>query len=599
VERLQALRVKRLGADLTPEAPERVRRQALEQLAALAAAGGSEARAVRKEGREPLQQLLGDGRCPLADRQDAALLLALISAEQPLRDCLADTEAPVALRRRAAESLGLLARRSGDRDQRDRIAAELEGWLRSDALDVLIEEVSEPSAVAAAREAAQRQVAAQVAQARASGQLGKMKEAQLGQMIREAEEQIAQQELWAMGTAPGWVEHDARLPLLQGASRGLQLAASADLPLVGNGPGQLVPMLTLTAEEEGSGLRIRSEVVKREVWKLPLPGGEQLELVVVEGGEYWIGSPKQEAGRSVYSEQRIRQKCEGVDVEVLRKVRLTSYAMVRQPISQAQWRAVVEGVAPDQRGLLKANLHTFRDEDCWERYGQPGALPVDSVSWNQCQQWLEALNGWLACQWPEWAEQNPGLDSQAVQLALPSESQWEAACRAEEAYSADAPKSPPFHFGATLDPSWARYDATYTYGRGRLGEFNKRPVPVGFFGLVNRWGLAELHGQLAEWCADQWHRSPIRADQGKRRGWFGGGIAPQQVLDGSALEGPDPGLAEVPIEQVMRLLRGGSWFDVPLFARAAFRNSLSPDNVITNIGLRPCCPSPPGSLLGA
>jgi len=115
---------------------------------------------------------------------------------------------------------------------------------------------------------------------------------------------------------------------------------------------------------------------------------------VVEGGEYWIGSPKQEAGRSVYSEQRIRQKCEGVDVEVLRKVWLTSYAMVRHPISQAQWRAV-------------------------------------------------------------------------------------------------------------LDPSWARYDATYTYGRGRRGEFNKRPVSVGFFGLMNRWGLAELHGQLAEWCADQ------------------------------------------------------------------------------------------------
>jgi formylglycine-generating enzyme required for sulfatase activity len=441
-------------------------------------------------------------------------------------------------------------------------------------------------------------VAALVAQARASGQLGKMKEAQLGQMIREAEEQIAQQELWAMGTAPGWVEHDARLPLLQGASRGLQLAGSADLPLLGTGPGRLVPMLTLTALEEEGWLRIRSEVVKREVWKLPLPGGEQLELVVVEGGEYRIGSPKQEAGRSVYSEQRIRQKCEGVDVEVFRKVRLTSYAMVRHPISQAQWRAVLEGVAPDQRGPLEVNPHTFREEDSWERYGQPGALPVDSVSWNKCQQWLEALNGWLACQWTEWAAENPALGSEAVQLALPSESQWEAACRAELASSAQAPKSPPFHFGATLDPSWARYDATYTYGRGRRGDYKKRSVPIGFFGLVNRWGLAELHGQLSEWCADQWHRSPIPADQGKRRGWFGGGVPRQEVLDGSALEGPDPGLAEVPTEQGMMLLRGGSWFSDPHFARAAFRSSYDPDNVNSFIGLRPCCPSPPGSLLG-
>jgi formylglycine-generating enzyme required for sulfatase activity len=284
----------------------------------------------------------------------------------------------------------------------------------------------------------------------------------------------------------------------------------------------------------------------------------------------------------VYSEQRIRQKCEGVDVEALRKVRLRSYAMVRHPISQAQWRAVVEGVAADQRGQLEASPGTFREEDCWERYGQPGALPVDSVSWNQCQQWLEALNGWLACQWPEWAEENPGLGAQAPQLALPSESQWEAACRAVEASSAEAPTSPPFHFGATLDASWARYDATSTYGRGRRGDYKKRPVPIGFFGLVNRWGLAEMHGQLLEWCADQWHRDPVSG-------------APR---DGSALEGPDPGLAEVPSEQEMKLLRGGSCFFIPYFARAAFRGSGLPVAVLPDVGVRPGCFSPPGSLLG-
>ncbi|MCX5952019.1 MAG: SUMF1/EgtB/PvdO family nonheme iron enzyme [Cyanobacteria bacterium] len=596
---LQRLRVRRLGEDLNATAPERQRRQALEQLAALAASGGDEAQAVEREGAQSLADLLAAAEAPEADRQDAALVLALIGAEQPLRVCLADTAAPVALRRRAAESLGLLAKRSGDRDQRDRIAAELEGWLCSEMLDVRIEAVSEPTAVAAAREAAQLQVATRVAQARASDQLGTITEAQLRQRILEAEEQIAQQELWAMGASPGWAEHDARLPLLQGASRGLQLAASADLPLLGSGPGQLVPMLTLTAEEEGSGLRIRSEVVKREVWKLPLAAGEQLELVVVEGGEYWIGSPKEEAGRSVYSEERLRQKCEGVDVEALRKVRLMSYAMVRHPISQAQWRAVVEGVAPDQRGQLEPSPYTFREEDSWERYGQPGALPVDSVSWNQCQQWLEALNGWLASQWPEWAEQNPGLSSQVLQLALPSESQWEAACRAVKASSAEAPKSPPFHFGATVDPSWARYGASYTYGRGRRGDYKKRPVPIGFFGLVNRCGLAEMHGQLQEWCADQWHRSPIPADVGKRRGWFGGGGTTQALLDGSALEGPDSGLAEVPREQEMKLLRGGSWIINPHNARAAFRHSNHPFNVSTSIGVRPGCFSPPGSLLGS
>jgi formylglycine-generating enzyme required for sulfatase activity/energy-coupling factor transporter ATP-binding protein EcfA2 len=582
---LQRLRVRRLGEDLNAQAPERQGRQAVEQLAALAASGGDGAQAVAQEGAQPLADLLAAAEAPDADRQDAALVLALIGAEQPLRDCLGDRAAPVALRRRAAECLGLLAKRSGDRDQRDRIARELEGWLRSEVLDLRIEEVSEPSAVAAALEAAQRQVATQVAQARASGQLGQLKEAQLLQMMREAEEQIAQQERWAMGQSPGWAEHDAHLPLLQGASRGLQLAVSAELPPLGSGPGRLVPMLTLTALEEDGGLRIRSEVVQRQVWQLPLPGGEHLELVLVEGAEYAIGSPSEEAGRSVYAEQRIRQKCEGVDVEALRQVRLASYAMVRHPISQAQWRAVVEGVAAQQRGQLQLDPGTFRPEDAWERYGQPGALPVDSVSWNQCQQWLEALNGWLACQWSAWAERNPGLGSEAVQLALPSESQWEAACRAGSAT--------PFHFGSTLDPSWARYDATYTYGKGRRGEYAKRPVPIGFFGLVNCWGLAEMHGQLQEWCADQWHRSPIRQIQGKRRGWFGGGGTTQDLLDGSPLEGPDPGLAEVPQEQQMRLLRGGSWFDVPRICRAANRNCGHPAHVFTSVGVRPCCLLPP------
>ena len=576
---LQRLRVRRLGEDLNAETPERQRRQALEALAALAASGGAEAQAVEQEGAQPLAVLLAAAEAPEADRQDAALVLALIGVEQPLRVCLADTAAPVALRRRAAESLGLLAKRSGDQTQRDRIAKELEGWLRSDVLDVQIALEMDPAVVAEVTQA----MDAYVSQLAAAGRLEGMSEELIARSRQDLVEQELRRRPCDSGTAPGWAEHDARLPLLQGASRGLQLAASADLPLLGSGPGRRVPMLTLTAEEEGSGLRIRSEVVKREVWKLPLAAGEQLELVVVEGGEYWIGSPKEEAGRSVYSEQRFRQKCEGVDVEALRKVRLMSYAMVRHPISQAQWRAVVEGVAPDQRGQLEPSPNTFREEDSWERYGQPGALPVDSVSWNQCQQWLQSLNGWLASQWPEWAEENPGLGSQAVQLALPSESQWEAACRAMKASSAEAPKSPPFHFGATLDPSWARYDASYTYGRGRRGDNKKRPVPIGFFGLVNRWGLAELHGQLLEWCADQWHRDPVSGAPG----------------DGSALEGPDSGLAEVPSEQEMKLLRGGSWFDAPLFARAAFRGSLHPDYVDSSVGVRPGCFSPPGSLLGS
>ena len=348
-------------------------------------------------------------------------------------------------------------------------------------------------------------------------------------------------------------------------------------------------MLTLTALEEEGGLRIRTEVVEVPVWKLPLPGGEQLELVAVPAGETTIGSPSEEAGRGVYTQ--IRQKCEGVDVEQLRTVRMGSYAMVRHPISQAQWRTVVEGVIPEQRGRLNPNAGTFKEpSNLWERHGQPGALPVDSVSWNLAQEWLQALNGWIVAQWPAWAQQRPALRNEPPQLALPSESQWEVACRAGS--------ETPFHFGATLDPSWARYDASYSYGKGRRGEYEQRPVSIGSFGLVNRWGLAELHGQLQEWCADQWHRSPVRERQVGRRSWFGGGAKRRELLDGSAFEGIDPGLTEVPLEREYRLLRGGSWISGPQSARAACRSSaqLVVDN--TSVGLRPGCFSPPGLLFG-
>ena len=501
---LQRLRVRRLGEDLNAETPERQRRQALEALAALAASGGAEAQAVEREGVQPLAMLLAAAEAPEADRQDAALVLALIGVEQPLRDCLGDTEAPVALRQRAAECLGLLAKRSSDRVQRDAIARGLEGALRSDALNLLVEDEA------------------------------------------------------------GWAEHDRRLPPLQGASWGLQLAASADLPLLGSDREMRVPMLTLTALQEGEALRIRTEVVTPAVWKLPLPdwpgeAPQQLELVEVPGGEYKIGSAEKEAGRDLYTQ--FRQKCEGVNAEAERKVNLKPYALVRHPLTQAQWRAVA--ALPSLERDISQAPGTYEAKGLWETYAQPGGLAVDSVSWNDCQEWLQRLNLWLEEQWPEL-----GGQGEAPQLALPSESQWEAACRAGD--------STPFHFGDTLDASWANYDGNYTYGPGRKGAYLHRPVVVGRFGLVNRWGLAEMHGQLLEWCADQWHRDPVAGSAG----------------DGSPLEGPDPEL-EGNQEQSYRLLRGGSWFSNPHYARAAFRYSLPPVSVSPYVGVRPGCFSPP------
>jgi hypothetical protein len=344
------------------------RRDAISKLAAMAAAPqDAERRAVRDVASRRLARVLTEELSDLlaerrVEQQEAAVVLGLIGTEtaiEALERLASDGAQPPELRRVALEALGLTARDQAE--HRQRIEVFLERQLRADSLDLLV----------------------------------------------EGEE--------------GWAEHDRRLPPLQGASRALQLAAAAELPLLGSDRERRVPMLTLTALQEGEALRIRTEVVTPAVWRLPLPGGEQLELVVVEGREYPIGSPKEEEGRDVYP--RFRQKCEGVKVEVQRTVNLKAFALVRHPITQGQWRAVV--ALPRLKRDLSPYPGTYDSKGLWETFAQPGGLAVDSVSWYDCQEWLRRLNRWLVKQWPDL-----GGQGEAPQLALPSESQWEAACRA-------------------------------------------------------------------------------------------------------------------------------------------------------------------------
>jgi formylglycine-generating enzyme required for sulfatase activity len=96
---------------------------------------------------------------------------------------------------------------------------------------------------------------------------------------------------------------------------------------------------------------------------------------------------------------------------------------------------------------------------------------------------------------------------------------------------------------------------------------------------VNRWGLAEMHGQLWEWCGDFWHPDPLGAP-----------------LNGLAWEELDPAL-EGSLQQSMKVLRGGSWIRFTRTARAAFRYANYPAYIGAEMGLRPCCLLPPGIAL--
>ncbi len=130
---------------------------------------------------------------------------------------------------------------------------------------------------------------------------------------------------------------------------------------------------------------------------------------------------------------------------------------------------------------------------------------------------------------------------------LPSESQWEYACRAGTTTA--------YHLGDQLSDEVANY-----------GSKVSQTTPVGRY-PANYWGLCDMHGNVWEWCQDYEHDSYEGAPS-----------------DGSAwIEGGDSKL---------RIRRGGSWIDDPRDCRSAYRSYSGPDDRITYVGFRVVCSAP-------
>ena len=112
---------------------------------------------------------------------------------------------------------------------------------------------------------------------------------------------------------------------------------------------------------------------------------------------------------------------------------------------------------------------------------QGANLPVESVSWNDCQRFLTKLN-------------KLGIAPVGSRFALPTEAQWEYACRAGTAT--------PFFWGDSLNGDRANCNGRDPYGTDAKGKFIKKTVPVGSY-VANPWGLLDMHGNVAEWCQDR------------------------------------------------------------------------------------------------
>ncbi|MBC6434679.1 formylglycine-generating enzyme family protein, partial [Nostoc sp. HG1] len=127
--------------------------------------------------------------------------------------------------------------------------------------------------------------------------------------------------------------------------------------------------------------------------------------------------------------------------------------------------------------------------------------------------------------------------------SLPSETEWEYACRAGT--------TTPFHFGETITSELANYNATETYGAGVKGTYREETTEVGSFKVANAFGLYDMHGNLWEWCLDDWHDNYEGAP-----------------TDGSPWWDDNDNISQ---KKGNAVLRGGSWFNDPDYCRSASR----------------------------
>ena len=253
--------------------------------------------------------------------------------------------------------------------------------------------------------------------------------------------------------------------------------------------------------------------------------GMTLRMMQIPEGTFMMGSPEDELDN--YGAEQPQHE-----------VSVGTFFMGKYPITQEQWRFVA----------ALALVETELDPDPSNFKGDN--RPVEQVSWHEAVEFCQRLS----------------LYSQK-QYQLPTEAQWEYACRAGT--------TTPFHFGETITTELANYRGTDnkeqnwsgSYGSGPKGEYRKQTTPVDEFDIANAFGLCDMHGNVWEWCADHWHENYE-------------GV----LIDGSAWLTAD--------ETSSRVARGGSWFHNPRVCRSATRADYRPDFRDPFSGFRVCCLAP-------
>jgi len=206
-------------------------------------------------------------------------------------------------------------------------------------------------------------------------------------------------------------------------------------------------------------------------------------------GTFIMGSPADEPNRRDKETQHLVTLSKG-------------FWMLESEVTQAMWESVMDNNPSNFKG---------------------SKLPVEKVSWKDCQEFITKLNALLAG--------TPGF-----KFSLPTEAQWEYACRAGTTTT--------YHFGDTLTQQQANF------GGNQTKEIGSYPA--------NAWGLKDMHGNVWEWCQDWYGEYPSVA-----------------VIDPTGAE-----------RFSHRVVRGGSWYFDTEYCRSACRYYYDPVARYRYIGLR-------------
>jgi len=277
------------------------------------------------------------------------------------------------------------------------------------------------------------------------------------------------------------------------------------------------PVLTRKEEAEGTELESvaqpETEAGTRSAEDIAADFTNSLgmDMLCLPPGTFTMGSPADEVGRE-----------QGAAKETQHQVRLTKpFWIAKKPVTQKAWRAIMGTSAQDQKALE----NTFG-----EVTGTGEDHPMYFVNWEEALQFCDLLTQ---------RERQDRQISDEQAYTLPTESQWEYACRAG--------KTGPYAGDSLYEMGWNSQNSQgSTQPVGQKSE--------------NAWGLQDMHGNVWEWCTD----------------WFTEDLGAQPLVDP---QGPDDG--------DYRVLRGGSWDNTAQVCRSAFRSRNDPENRSGPIGFRP------------